>query len=89
MTTGQEIKTDIILKPRDITDMREITDNIYVDEKIKQYVTDIVFATRKPAEYKLELGHLIEYGCSPRASISLITAGKGKRVHKRSGICIT
>jgi MoxR-like ATPase len=76
MTTGQEIKTDIILKPKDITDMREITDNIYVDEKIKQYVTDIVFATRKPAEYKLELGHLIEYGCSPRASISLITAAK-------------
>jgi MoxR-like ATPase len=76
MTTGREIKTEIILKPKDIMDMREITDNIYVDEKIKQYVTDIVFATRKPAEYKLELGHLIEYGCSPRASIGLITAAK-------------
>jgi MoxR-like ATPase len=76
MTTGQDIKTEIILKPKDVMDMREITDNIYVDEKIKQYVTDIVFATRKPAEYKLELGHLIEYGCSPRASIGLITAAK-------------
>jgi MoxR-like ATPase len=76
MTTGQEITTEIILKPKDIMDMREITDNIYVDDKIKQYVTDIVFATRKPADYKLELGHLIEYGCSPRASIGLITAAK-------------
>lgn len=76
MTTGLDIKTDVILKPKDVMDMREITDNIYVDEKIKNYVTDIVFATRKPAEYKLELGHLIEYGCSPRASLALITAAK-------------
>jgi MoxR-like ATPase len=76
MTTGQEIKTEVILRPKEIMDMREITDNIYVDDKIKQYVTDIVFATRKPADYKLELGHLIEYGCSPRASISLINAAK-------------
>jgi MoxR-like ATPase len=76
MTTGKEINTEIILKPKDVMDMREITDNIYVDEKIKQYVTDLVFATRKPAEYKLELGHLIEYGCSPRASLSLINAAK-------------
>jgi MoxR-like ATPase len=76
MTTGQEIKTSVILKPKDIMDMREITDGVYVDEKIKQYVTDIVSATRKPAEYKLELGHLIEYGCSPRASIALINAAK-------------
>ncbi len=76
MTTGQDIRVDTILKPKDILDMRNIVDNIYVDEKIKEYVTDIVFATRKPQDYKLELSHLIEYGCSPRASISLITAAK-------------
>jgi MoxR-like ATPase len=76
MTTGREIKVETVLKPKDINDMREITDAIYVDEKIKTYVTDIVFATRKPDEYKLELGHLIEYGCSPRASLGLITAAK-------------
>jgi MoxR-like ATPase len=76
MTTGQEIKLSTILKPKDIMDMRETVDNIYVDEKIKQYVTDIVFASRKPEEYRLELGRLIEYGCSPRASISLIIAAK-------------
>lgn len=76
MTTGEEIKVGTILKPKDIIDMRSITDNIYIDEKIKEYVTDIIFATRKPDEYKLELSHLIEYGCSPRASISLILAAK-------------
>ena len=76
MTVGQEIEVDTLLKPKEIIDMREIVDAVYVDEKIKQYVTDIVFATRHPEEYKLQLGHLIEYGCSPRASINLILAAK-------------
>lgn len=76
MTTGEEIEVETILKPKDIIDMRSVVDNIYVDEKIKEYVTDIVFATRKPQDYKLELSHLIEYGCSPRASISLILSAK-------------
>ncbi len=76
MTDGHEIEIDTLLKPKDILDMREIVDAVYVDEKIKQYVTDIVFATRNPDEYKLQLAHLIEYGCSPRASINLILAAK-------------
>jgi MoxR-like ATPase len=76
MTAGSEIDVNVLLKPKDILDMRQVVDSIYVDEKIKQYVTDIVFATRKPQEYKLELAHLIEYGCSPRASINLILAAK-------------
>ncbi len=76
MTTGKEIKINTILKPKDIVEMREIVNNIYVDEKIKHYVTDIVFATRKPEEYKLELKHIIDFGCSPRASINLILAAK-------------
>ncbi len=76
MTVGAEMEVDTVLKPKDIMDMREIVDAIYVDDKIKHYVTDLVFATRKPEEYKLQLGHLIEYGCSPRASINLILAAK-------------
>lgn len=76
MTTGKEIKVNTILKPKDILEMREIVDQIYVDEKIKHYVTDIVFATRKPTDYKLELKHIIDFGCSPRASINLILAAK-------------
>jgi len=76
MTTGEEIEVGVILKPKDILDMRKAVDSIYIDEKIKHYVTDIVFATREPEEYKLEMSHLIEYGCSPRASISLIQSAK-------------
>lgn len=76
MTTGKEIKVESTLKLKDIIDMRTVVDNIYVDEKIKEYITDIVIATRRPQEYKLDLSHLIEYGCSPRASISLMLTAK-------------
>jgi MoxR-like ATPase len=76
MTTGQDIKVDRVLKPKDILDMRAVVDAIYVDDSIMEYVTDIVFATRNPEEHKLEIKHLIEFGCSPRASISLIMAAK-------------
>ncbi len=76
MASGGEIPVNTVLKPKDILDMRKIVDGIYVDEKIKYYVADVVHATRKPAEYKIDAAHLIEYGCSPRASISLLQAAK-------------
>ena len=76
MTVGNEIAVANVLKPKDIIDMRKVVDEIYVDEKIKQYAVDLVFATRKPQDYKLDLGQIIEYGCSPRASINLILAAK-------------
>ena len=54
-----------------------MVDSIYVDEKVKGYVLDLVFATRKPEDYRLpKLKSLIQYGASPRASISLILASK-------------
>ncbi len=76
MTVGNEIAVANVLKPKDIIDMRKVVDEIYVDEKIKQYAVDLVFATRKPQDYKLDLGQIIEYGCSPRDSINLILAAK-------------
>jgi MoxR-like ATPase len=75
-THGETAEVGTILKPKDILELRSIVDSIYVDEKVKQYVTDIVFATRNPEDYKLDLKELIEYGCSPRASINLILAAK-------------
>ena len=76
MTVGNEIAVANVLKPKDIIDMRKVVDEIYVDEKIKQYAVDLVFATRKPQDYKLDLGQILEFGCSPRASINLILAAK-------------
>ena len=49
---------------------------IYIDDKVKEYVVNIVFATREPAAYQLDLGPLIQYGASPRATLYLTLAAK-------------
>ena len=66
-----------VIRPKQILRAREVVRSIYVDPKIHEYVLDIVFATRQPADYNLgNLGQLISYGASPRASIYLINAAK-------------
>ncbi len=55
---------------------REIVDRIYVDDRIKRYIVDLVFATRDPKGYGLDLAAYIDYGASPRASIYLALAAK-------------
>lgn len=77
MTTGKEIKINKVVSPEDITRVRKVVNDIYVDEKIKNYVINIVFATREPEKYNLsDLKTLIAYGASPRASIYLIQSAK-------------
>lgn len=77
MSTGKEIEIKPILDPAKILELRQTVSQIYVDEKVKDYVLDLVFATREPGQYKLEaLKPLISYGASPRASIMLTLAGK-------------
>lgn len=66
-----------IVNVQEILDARELIKKIYVDDKIKEYIVDIVFATRKPEDYGInELKHLIDYGASPRASIYLNKASR-------------
>ena len=60
----------------EILDARALVDQIYVDDKIKEYVVNIVFATREPAAANLDLAPLIEYGASPRATLYLTVAAK-------------
>jgi MoxR-like ATPase len=60
----------------DILRTRGLIDQIYVDDKIKEYVVNIVFATREPKSYQLDLDQLIEYGASPRATLYLTVAAK-------------
>ena len=61
----------------DILKAREVVARVYMDEKIEQYILDIVFATRKPQDIGLtKLKNLIEYGASPRASIALASTAK-------------
>ncbi len=77
MANRHRPKVKAVLKPKDIKEMREVADQVYLDEKVEDYIIDIVFATREPAAYRLEkLEKLIDYGASPRASIFLAQAGK-------------
>ncbi|MDE6559639.1 MAG: ATPase, partial [Muribaculaceae bacterium] len=66
-----------VVSRNEITEVQKIVNMIYVDEKIENYIVDLVFATREPAKYGLnDLEDLIEYGASPRASISLAKAAR-------------
>lgn len=67
-----------VLSPDDIFRMRKYIDQIHVDDKIKQYIVDIVHATRTPSDYGMDLGSYIQYGASPRATIFLTRAAKAQ-----------
>jgi MoxR-like ATPase len=74
--TRAEHEITPVVEPADVVRARKLVDDIYVDDKIKDYVVNIVFATREPATYKLDLAPLIEYGASPRATLYLTLAAK-------------
>lgn len=75
-TRGVEIKTKSILTSEEIVEIQKFNQKIYADEKIEDYVTSIVDATRYPGNYGLDVNGMIEYGASPRASIWLILTAK-------------
>ncbi len=82
-------ETSPILKQEDIIKARNIVREVYLDEKIENYITDIVFSSRFPAEYKLpRFESMINYGASPRASINLALAAKAYAFIKRRGYVI-
>lgn len=78
-----------VVSVSEITQARDLTKQVYMDEKIEQYILDIVFATRKPDQYKLEkLKPLISYGASPRGSINLALAAKAQAFLNKRGFVI-
>ncbi|MCB0640682.1 MAG: MoxR family ATPase, partial [Phaeodactylibacter sp.] len=82
-------KVSPVVQPADILKARKSVAKVYMDEKIEQYIIDIVFATRYPQEYKLgNLEPLINYGGSPRASINLALAAKAVAFLNRRGFVI-
>ena len=74
--TSPENRVQPVLQLEQILEMRRLVDRIHVDEKVRDYVVKIVFATRRPDEYKLDIKHLIQYGASPRATLYLTLAAK-------------
>jgi MoxR-like ATPase len=87
--TNQKPDNQKILKPEDIIKARQLVREVYVDEKIENYITDIVFASRYPEQYGLDkFKHMISFGGSPRASISMALAAKAYAFIKRRGYVI-
>jgi MoxR-like ATPase len=74
--TDKKFNVKPVVSPADITEVRKIVDEIYIDEKIKDYIVNIVCATRDPRKYGIDLGNFINYGASPRATIYLAVAAK-------------
>ncbi len=70
------LKAEPVLEPADIMRLRALTDEIYMDEKVEDYIIDVVQATREPSDYGLDIGDLIQYGASPRATIYLTMASR-------------
>ena len=74
--TSVKCEVNEIITPEEILEARKIVDSIYIDEKVSDYILDIIFATREPEAYKLPFKDYIQYGASPRATIALTIAAK-------------
>lgn len=86
---GETAAVKPIMTTKDIMDAREVVRQVYLDEKIEQYIADIVFATRYPEKYNLkDIKDYIEFGASPRASINLALAARAYAFIKRRGYVI-
>ena len=87
--TGEKKTVRPILTTQDIVEARNVVCQVYLDEKIEQYIADIVFATRYPEQYGLkDIRDYIGFGASPRASISLALAARAYAFIKRRGYVI-
>jgi MoxR-like ATPase len=86
MTEGEAPEPRKLIGLADIARTRELVRSVYIDDKIKDYIVDLIFATREPENYGLtELSDLIEFGASPRATIWLTLAAKAHAFLRRRG----
>ncbi len=76
MTGDLPAEPETILEPEQVLRAQDVVRQVYIDDKVRDYIVDVVFATREPKVYGLELDELIEYGASPRATIYLTIAAK-------------
>jgi MoxR-like ATPase len=83
--TDKKLDIKPVINPAEIAEVRSVIDEIYIDEKVKDYIVDIVCATRDPKKYKLDLANFITYGASPRATIYLTMAAKAHAFLQQRG----
>ena len=77
--------TTAVVEPKQILNARQVINEIYVDDKVKDYIVDLVCATREPEQYKIAVKDFIQLGASPRATISLTLAAKAYAFLKGRG----
>ena len=77
-TSSPKLDVLPVVEPEQIIRARELVNSIYIDDRVKDYIVDVVFATRDPSAYTLQLAGLIRYGASPRATIALTLASRAK-----------
>ena len=86
MGSSQEPNPTQVIRPEDVIRARTVVDDVYVDDKVKDYIVNIIQATRYPSSVGLaDLDQLIEFGCSPRGSIALLKASKAHAFLRRRG----
>ncbi|WP_394848140.1 MoxR family ATPase [Pendulispora brunnea] len=86
MTALEPVKAEPIVHPADLLNAKQIIGQVYVDDKVKDYIVEVVFATREPARHGLkDLAPLIEFGASPRASIALNLAARAHAFLRHRG----
>ena len=87
-TEGTVPHSSKIMRIKDVLEIQDFNQHIYADDTIKTYVSELVDATRNPADYGLDVADYIEYGSSPRASLWLILAGKAHAMLQGRGYVI-
>jgi len=77
-TSTPALDVNPVVTPQHILAARAIVNQIYIDDRVKDYIVDVIWATREPAKFKLDLDGLIRYGASPRATINLALAARAR-----------
>ena len=86
MTMSEPAKAGVVVTPQELLEARKVISQVYVDDKVKDYIVEVVFATRQPEKHGLkDLAPLIEFGASPRASIALNLAARAHAFLRHRG----
>ncbi|HEY5654080.1 MAG TPA: MoxR family ATPase [Pontiella sp.] len=86
--TNIALSVKAVMEVSDIIRLRQLVDEVFMDEKIEHYILDLVQATRSPSQFGLECENLIRYGASPRASIYLAIAARGRAMLNGRGYVV-
>jgi MoxR-like ATPase len=83
--TNKQLDIKPVIRPSEIAEVRAVIDEIYIDDKVKDYIVDVVCATREPKKYGMDLANFISFGASPRATIYLTLAAKAHAFLQQRG----